>query len=117
VIRIHEGIAALFFNLQQIPGHDGKETALIEVPSVDAAGIYFTRRILGTLDQKRAADQNLAAGATTRAFPAAAGEKLFIACGVDTCPEEAANLPRQLPDLKAKPSHPGDVRQTTSRQR
>jgi hypothetical protein len=120
-VRLCERVSAFLFYFKKIFGNDRIEAALIEAASIDTAGIDVTRCILGFLDQKRAADKNLATGSAAGAFALAAGQQFFVLPRVNTGSNEAPCFADSLAQPKSDAPLPapleGGARQTTAGER
>src|SRR4030095_2572207 len=89
-----EGVAALLLEVEEVLGVEGEQPALREALVVDLAGVLA----LGVGAQERAAEQDLAAGATTMAVALALGQQrlgvLRHELGLDEAPGLAPQLSR-----------------------
>jgi hypothetical protein len=116
-----ERVAAFLFYFKKVSWNDRIDAALTESAAVDAAGVNVSGRVVGLLNQERAANENLAAGSASGAFALAPREQFLVLGRVDIRPEEAARFPYSLPYPKSDASLPaplvGGARQTTAGER
>jgi hypothetical protein len=103
-VGLNECVTAGLFYFQEILGLQRIDPALVEMPSVDTAGIHIAGIIFRLLDQEGTPKQDLAAGATTGAFSLPKGEELLIFICVDAGSEKTPHLSCGLPRAQAKSS-------------